>query len=113
MPTPAEADMLLSTGITVLTVVVLSSINCGGKRQAPEPDQKDSYVKRKSSEAPAEQKDTKSATGTKSMQKPQPASASTQAPPAALPEAGGDDVGYESCPDMTPEELAKVVAAPK
>ncbi|VDP08153.1 unnamed protein product [Heligmosomoides polygyrus] len=34
-------------------------------------------------------------------------------PPAALPEAGGDDVGYESCPDMTPEELAKVVAAQK
>ncbi|RCN42586.1 hypothetical protein ANCCAN_11447 [Ancylostoma caninum] len=43
---------------------------------------------------------------------PAPAPQPQQAPqpvPIAIPEAGQDDAGYEACPDMTPEELAKLI----
>ncbi|VDM57741.1 unnamed protein product [Angiostrongylus costaricensis] len=109
-------SMLLHIGITAFSVAVLSLTECCGKKPASEPDPKESPIKLKSTEAVAELKDTKSTTSgdpkkknneklTQPVQKPPP--------PATLPEAGADDVGYESCPDMTPEELAKVVAAPK
>ncbi|KAK6744653.1 hypothetical protein RB195_011400 [Necator americanus] len=42
---------------------------------------------------------------------PQPAPVPLPPQPVQLPlvEGAGDDVGYESCPDMTPEELARVL----
>ncbi|CAJ0597338.1 unnamed protein product [Cylicocyclus nassatus] len=43
---------------------------------------------------------------------PPPPANAPPAPPAPVPlpvPEGGDDVGYEMCPDMTPEELAKVI----
>uniref|UniRef100_A0A158P5Y9 Uncharacterized protein n=1 Tax=Angiostrongylus cantonensis TaxID=6313 RepID=A0A158P5Y9_ANGCA len=93
----SEVSMLLHIGITAFSVAILSLTECCGKKPASEPDPKESPVKPKSVEVAADQKDTKS----------------THSGDPKKKSEGADDVGYESCPDMTPEELAKVVAAPK
>ncbi|KJH41534.1 hypothetical protein DICVIV_12485 [Dictyocaulus viviparus] len=112
--------MLLYIAITIFLVVLISLIGCGNKKPASsEPgadSKKESPGKRKRpdpSEGAVDGKSAKSGNAKKKSSEKTKPQAPKQDQPAALPDAGGDDVGYESCPDMTPEELAKVVGAPK